>query len=186
MIEIVPEKGNLLVAEPSILNDQEFNRSVILITEHNNDTGTVGFILNKPSEYLINDLVPEINSIHPVFIGGPVSEDNLYFVHRIPHLIPNSINIKGNMFWGGNFEVIQELLNNQKISHSDIRFFLGYSGWTENQLFDELKQVSWMVKENTYDNILEVQTSSFWKDELLKTGGEHKIWANAPSDLRMN
>lgn len=185
MIKLTPKKGNLLVAEPSILNDQEFNRSVILITEHN-ETGTVGFILNKPSEYIINDLVPELDSNHPVFIGGPVSEGNLYFVHRVPDLIPDSINIEGNIFWGGSFEAVQKLLNNQQITTQDIRFFLGYSGWTENQLFDELKQSSWLVKENTYDNILEVQTSSFWKDELLKTGGEYKIWANAPSDLRMN
>ena len=185
MIEITPKKGKLLVAEPSILNDLEFNRTVILITEHNK-TGTVGFILNKPSEFIIRDLVPDINSNHPVFIGGPVSEENLYFVHSVPDLIPNSVNIEGNIFWGGNFETIKDLLNNQQISNQDIRFFLGYSGWTENQLFDELKQTSWMVKENTYHNILEVKTSSFWKEELLKTGGDYKIWANAPSDPRMN
>jgi putative transcriptional regulator len=185
MIKIKPKKGKLLVAEPSILNDSEFNRSVILLTEHN-DSGTVGFILNKPSEYLIKDLVPEIKSNHTVYIGGPVSEDNLYFVHLLPDLIPNSIEIGNNIFWGGDFEAVRKLLNNNTISKNDIRFFLGYSGWSKSQLFDELKQTSWLIKENSYKNIFSVQPKSFWKEELLKTGGEYQIWANAPRDPRMN
>ncbi len=185
MSENILNKGNLLIAEPSILNDRSFNRSVILLTEHNQN-GTVGFILNKPSEYLLKDLIPELGSNHIVYIGGPVSEDNLYFLHRIPNLIPDSIEVKDGIFWGGNFEVIQQLLIKDNISPNDIRFFLGYTGWSENQLEEEMEQISWFVKENTYENILTVQPNSFWKEELLKSGDEYQIWANAPKDPRLN
>jgi putative transcriptional regulator len=75
-------KGKLLVAEPSILGDSSFNRSIVLLTEHN-ENGSVGFIFNKPSPYEIKDLIPEINSSLKIYFGGPVSEDNLYFVHKI-------------------------------------------------------------------------------------------------------
>ena len=47
MISTLPKKGHLLIAEPSILGDVSFNRSVVLLAEHN-DEGSIGFILNKP------------------------------------------------------------------------------------------------------------------------------------------
>ena len=103
MISLKPTKGKLLVAEPSILSDSSFNRSVVLLTEHN-DSGSVGFIFNKPSPYLISDLIPDIESSLKVYFGGPVSEDNLYFVHKVPELIPDSIEIADGIFWGGDFE----------------------------------------------------------------------------------
>ena len=83
-------KGKLLIAEPSILNDDSFNRSIILLTEHN-EQSSVGFILNKPLNYTIKDLIPEINCSFKIYQGGPVEQDNLYFIHKIPELIPDSI-----------------------------------------------------------------------------------------------
>ena len=72
-------KGKLLIAEPSILNDDSFNRSIILLTEHNEES-SVGFILNKPLNYTIRDLIPEINCSFKIYQGGPVEQDNLYFI----------------------------------------------------------------------------------------------------------
>ena len=179
------KRGNLLIAEPSILDDQEFNRSVILISEHNKN-GTVGFILNKPTEHTINELIPEINSDHITYSGGPVAEDNLYFVHTVPELIPNSELISDNIYWAGDFNIVKDLLNEGKINKNQIRFFLGYSGWSNNQLREELAQTSWIVKKNTVKNLFSINTLSFWKKELLKIGGDYKIWANAPKDPKLN
>ena len=92
MISIKPTKGVLLVAEPSIIGDVSFNRSVVLLAEHN-AAGSVGFILNKPLEYTLNDLIPEVNSALTVYNGGPVEQDNLYFIHRVPELIPDGESI---------------------------------------------------------------------------------------------
>tara|TARA_R110002073_G_scaffold72537_1_gene177075 strand:- start:35814 stop:36371 length:558 start_codon:yes stop_codon:yes gene_type:complete len=185
MLSIKPSKGKLLIAEPSILNDMAFNRSVILLSEHN-DEGAVGFIMNKPSNFIISDLIPEIDSSLVIFNGGPVSTENLYFVHRMPELIPDSVEIDDGIFWGGNFDSVQELLEKDALTNDDIRFFLGYSGWSKDQLQDELDTTSWKVIENNYQNIFDISHKSLWKDELMKFGGEYQIWANAPENPTLN
>ena len=185
MISLKPSKGKILIAEPSILNDDSFNRSVILLSEHN-DSGSVGFILNKPSPYTINDLLPEINSSLRIYFGGPVSENNLYFVHKVPELIPDSIEITNGIYWAGDFEAVRDLLKNNVLSKNDIRFFLGYSGWSKEQLEEELTTTSWVVIENEFNNLFKIGHNNFWKNELLKIGGVYKIWANAPKDPSLN
>ncbi len=180
-----PQKGRLLIAEPSILNDDSFNRSIILLTEHT-QKNSIGFILNKPLGYTVNDLIPEIDCSFTVYQGGPVEQDNLYFVHKIPHLIPDSIEVNNGIYWGGNFDSLKELLNSQQLKREDIRFFLGYSGWASNQLNNELKTDSWFVSENDYANIFATDNTTIWKNKLLQKGGKYKIWANAPNDIQLN
>ncbi len=178
-------KGKLLIAEPSILCDGSFNRSVILLTEHD-EKGSVGFIFNKPSSYTLKDLIPETNSSLKIFFGGPVSEDNLYFVHKVPELIPGSIEIANGTYWGGDFETVQTLLKDDILSKNDIRFFLGYSGWSEQQLEEELSITSWLVIENKFQNLFKVKPNNFWKNELIKYSGAYAIWANAPKNPSLN
>jgi len=185
MLKIKPSKGRLLIAEPSILNDKSFNRSVIFLTEHNSD-GTIGFILNKPSEFKIVDLIPDIDCDFVIYNGGPVEQENLYFIHKIPELITDSVHIANNIYWGGNFEKLTALLNNNMIKADDIRFFLGYSGWSQEQLNTELIESSWIVIENKFENLFSVESDEFWKNQLLKFGGEYQIWANAPEDPALN
>lgn len=180
-----PQKGNLLIAEPSILNDVSFKRSIILLTEHSKKS-SVGFILNRPLQYVLNDLLPDIHCDFTIYQGGPVEQDNLYFVHRVPHLLPKSIEVANGIYWGGNFEQLKLLLHEQVIKPTDIRFFLGYSGWGSNQLEGELNTNSWFISENKYENILDVEEETIWKNQLLEKGGDYKIWANAPSDIQMN
>ncbi len=109
MSKLKVSKGKILVAEPSVLTDSSFNRSIVLLTEHN-ENGSVGFIFNKPTEYTIGDILPEVDSTLRVYFGGPVSEGNLYYVHRIPELIPESIEVGDGFYWGGDFEAVMELL----------------------------------------------------------------------------
>ena len=104
MTLLKPDKGLLLIAKPSIIGDVSFNRSVILLAEHTTENGSVGFILNKPLEYTLNDFIPEVNSKLRVYNGGPVEQDNLYFIHKIPDLIPGSIEISQGIYWGGDFK----------------------------------------------------------------------------------
>jgi len=185
MTTIKLTKGKLLVAEPSILSDSSFNRSIVLLTEHN-DKGSVGFIFNKPSPYTVKDLIPETESSLKIYFGGPVSEDNLYFVHKIPDLIPESIEIGNGIYWGGDFDKVHELLKDDIISKNDIRFFLGYSGWSKKQLEEELLTTSWLIIENKFQNLFKINHNNFWKNELLKIGGIYQIWANAPKDPSLN
>ncbi|SDS09214.1 putative transcriptional regulator [Polaribacter sp. KT25b] len=185
MTHLKPLKGRLLIAEPSILNDSSFNRAIILITEHTNKS-SVGFILNRPLEYTLNDLLPEIDCNFTIYQGGPVEQDNLYFIHKVPNLIPESIEVDRGIFWGGNFESLKFLLNSGGLEKSDIRFFLGYSGWEKDQLINELNLNSWFISENDIKNILSKEEESLWRNKILQKGGNYKIWANAPSDINLN
>lgn len=186
MISEKLKKGYLLIAEPSIIGDLSFNRSVILLADHNQD-GSVGFIMNKPLKYTINDLIPEINANFKIFNGGPVEQDNLYFIHNIPKLIPNSIEISNGIYWGGDFDSTKDLINSGKIKKENIRFFLGYTGWEEHQLENEMKANSWIITKNSYENkIIGKSTLHFWKEQIMELGGEYLIWSNAPENPYLN
>lgn len=186
MIILQPKKGNLLIAEPSIIGDLSFNRSVILLADHTNE-GSIGFILNKPLEYQLKDLIENTNSSFPVYNGGPVEQDNLYFIHKVPELIPGSIEISLGIFWGGNFEVVLGLLEEGKLNDTDIKFFLGYSGWEAKQLENEMESNVWLLVENEYkESLIEKSCSSFWKEKMVELGGEYSIWSNAPENPSYN
>ena len=180
------KKGNILYADPTLNIDLNFKRSVVLIAEKNK-LGTVGFILNKKSLYSTLDLIPELNENFTIYVGGPVEKDNLYFIHNIPHLIPNSIKIKEKLHWGGNFETVIDLINKKKIDKSEIKFFLGYSGWNEGQLEEELKINSWIVSyELGLENIALKTSDVIWKNKLINLGGEYLIWSNSPENPQHN
>ena len=186
MISTKPKKGDLLIAEPTIIGDVSFNRSIVLLADHTHE-GSIGFILNKPLKYTINDLIPEIEAAFKIYNGGPVEQDNLYFIHKVPDLIPESIEISLGIFWGGDFSKAAELITSNSIKENDIRFFLGYSGWEPNQLDEELKSNSWVVTDNVYkNNIIEKNYEFFWKEKMLEFGGEYSIWSNAPENPNYN
>lgn len=180
-------KGHLLIAEPSIIGDVSFNRAVILLADHT-DTGSVGFILNKPLDHKLSDFVPEIeDSDLIVYNGGPVEQDNLYFIHKVPMLIPNSTEISKGIFWGGDFKKVIERLQTGELKESDIQFFLGYSGWDSKQLSGELEEHSWVVLEN--DKGKELLSScclNLWQEKIMQIGGDYLIWANAPENPHLN
>ncbi|WP_297511997.1 YqgE/AlgH family protein [Flavobacterium sp.] len=180
------QKGQLLIAEPSIIGDSSFNRSVILLAEHNEE-GSVGFILNKPLSYSLQDLIPEIEAAFTVYDGGPVEQDNLYFIHTVPELLPNSTEISNGIYWGGDFERTKTLINNGTIQRDAIRFFLGYSGWDAQQLEHELQMHSWIVCSNTYAaTLLTKNSTGFWKEKIVEMGGDYLIWSNAPENPILN
>jgi len=186
MISEKLKKGQLLIAEPSIIGDLSFNRSVILLADHN-DEGSVGFIINKPLKYTINDLVPDVEATFKIYNGGPVEQDNLYFIHNIPELIPNSVEISSGIFWGGDFELTRNLINDGQIKKDNIRFFLGYTGWEAKQLENEMQSNSWILAENLYENkIIGKSTTDFWKEKILELGGDYIIWSNAPENPLLN
>lgn len=186
MISEKLKKGQLLIAEPSSVGDLSFNRSVILLADHN-ESGSVGFIINKPLKYTIQDLIPEINAHFKIYNGGPVEQDNLYFIHNIPDLIPNSIEISDGIYWGGDYESTKVLINNGKIAKNNIRFFLGYTGWEENQLENEMQENLWIIAKNNYENkIIGKSASQFWKQQIKELGGDYLIWSNTPENPTLN
>jgi putative transcriptional regulator len=83
---------------------------------------------------------------------------------------------------GGDFESTKALINNGKISKNNIRFFLGYTGWEENQLIQMISN-SWIVAITAIKNkIIGKSSTHFWKEQILELGGDYMIWSNAPEN----
>lgn len=180
-----PSPGMLLIAEP-FLKDPNFSRSVVLVCEHRKE-GSFGFVLTNPFRHTLEDLVPELEGMdHPVYEGGPVQRDTLHFIHQYPNYIPGSFELKDGIFWGGDFELAVRLLKEKKIDPRKIRFFIGYSGWTEGQLEEELKDKSWLVSPASRRLVFMDDKSETWRNSLREMGGEYEILVNFPLDPTMN
>ena len=178
------KKGSILLARPS-LNLDIFNRSVVILTEHS-ENGSVGFIINKPTSIKINQLFPEINFDEKVKEGGPVETNNLYYIHKRPDLISNSLPINDQLYWSGDIDDVKYAIKNDLISPNEINFFFGYCGWTRNQFANEIKNKEWeLINEFEFD-VLEEWNNNLWKEILNKLGGTNLVWLNTPSDPFMN
>jgi putative transcriptional regulator len=91
------------------------------------------------------------------------------------------------LYWGGDFEKVIELLNEGSINEENIRFFLGYSGWGENQLKNEVELNSWIIKDNFIGNkLISVDSKTLWSKQITSLGGEYLIWGNAPENPSHN
>jgi putative transcriptional regulator len=142
----IPQPGSLLISDP-FLQDPNFSRTVVLICEHQ-PAGSFGLVLNQPMNLLLSDIVPAAPDLQlPILCGGPVANDTLHFIHRKPDLLQDSIRLKGDIAWTGDFFQIIQYLKSGKMEESDILFFLGYSGWGEGQLQQELQEKTWITSE---------------------------------------
>lgn len=185
-----PQKGRLLITEPFMQNEY-FHRSVILLCEHNED-GSFGFVLNNYTDVKLSEFqnMSEVDGFCDEFrisIGGPVSAKNLYYIHSLGDQLPGSIQVTKNIYAGGDFETLKQLIAFGKVSPDQVRFFLGYSGWVEKQLNGELKQNSWLVSEIDHeDDVMDCNYETIWKDYMVKQGGKYKVFANFPKDPALN
>lgn len=183
--KIKPEKGRLLISEP-FLPDPNFERTVVLLCDHNDD-GSFGFVLNKPSTLKVIEVIEDIHNLDDiVYIGGPVQQDTLHFIHRKAE-IDKSVEVINGINWGGTLESLIIQLDIKRISSADIRFFLGYSGWAPGQLESELEQDSWIVCDYVSDELLfETDPNLMWKKALENMGGRFSVYSKYPTDPRLN
>lgn len=177
--------GVLLISDP-FLKDPNFMRTVVLICDHQEE-GTFGFVLNRPYDQALGDLITDLEgSTFPVFYGGPVQLDTVHFLHRCPELIPGGMEITDGIYWGGDFEEVVSLLKEKKLKQSDIRFFIGYSGWGEGQLDNEMKEKAWITCESNQKLVFHKQADMIWPDALRTLGGEYAQMVNYPIDPQLN
>jgi len=180
-----PSPGTLLIADP-FLKDPNFVRSVILLCEHQEE-GSFGFVLNKHYPHRLEELIPELAGFdYPVFQGGPVQQDSLYFLHQYPNELPGGFEVSPGVFWGGEFDRLIEMIHANEIDSSRIRFFLGYSGWTNGQLDGEIKEHSWLTVKATQKLIFLDDIDQIWKESLRLLGGEYEMMINFPIDPQLN
>ncbi|MCL6258078.1 YqgE/AlgH family protein [Aquiflexum sp. TKW24L] len=181
-----PLAGQLLISEP-FLQDENFVRSVILICE-NNEKGSFGLVLNKLSILKISELVEDLFFLDlDVYVGGPVEQNTLHFVYSGEQAISGSIQLGDDLWWGGDFEALILKLKSGELNNDNIRFFIGYSGWTEGQLDEELEEKTWIVCEKIEtDHIFNDSPVELWRNILKNMGGEFQLLANYPIDPRLN
>ncbi len=181
---INPEQGRILISEP-FSQDSYFKRSVVLLTRYNQE-GAVGFILNKPSKLKLHEVLKDFPEFDAnVSVGGPVSPDTIHFLHTLGDNVPNTFHVYKNLYWGGDFETLKELIINGKLKPHQIRFFIGYSGWSPGQLDRELNKNFWIVTNTSVENIISNQPD-IWKRTLQTLGGKYRIWTNYPEDPAFN
>jgi putative transcriptional regulator len=181
----IPEKGKILISEP-FLPDTFFNRTIVYLTDHT-PQGSVGFILNKKLDLNISDAIFGFDGMNEnLNMGGPVAPDTVHYLHNLGELIPNSVHVAGNIFWGGDIDAIRELIKNGKIEQSHIRFFLGYSGWSPGQLERELEENSWVIANVESDIVMNNRGEDTWKSVLRSLKNKYRIWADFPDSPDMN
>lgn len=184
--KVKPNKGTLLIAEP-FMADPNFKRSVVLLVETNEDD-IIGYIINHESEMLLKDLISECwDADFLVYLGGPVANDTLHFIHNRPDLIPEGFDLGNDLYWGGDFETLKNLINNYSIKENEVRFFVGYSGWSKSQLKDEIASNSWIVSDK-YDAemVFDDTKTDLWKEAIISMGVKYAHIANFPEDPTLN
>lgn len=164
--KLMPCAGHVLIAEPFV-SDDCFNHGVVSLIDYLPEEGTTGVVLNNRTEYMLDELLDGVDTSSeiPVFCGGPLGQDRLYFLHTLGlDIIPKARQYAEGLYIGGDFEAAVKYINNGYPTEGCIRFFIGYSSWAEGQLEREIMEERWV-------NML-YPTSA----EDILTGAGDKLW----------
>lgn len=178
-----PQKGSLLISEP-FLSDTYFSRSVVLLCDDHPEEGSFGFVLNKYVDIDLGELIEDFPSLSmKISIGGPVDTSNLFFIHRLGDSIPNSAKVSDGIYFGGDFQLLKEILEADPTKIDSVRFFIGYSGWSKGQLDDEINEKSWLVVNDYPVNaVFDTSDVAIWKHLMEKQGTKFKVMSNFPKN----
>ncbi|RAJ10827.1 putative transcriptional regulator [Chitinophaga skermanii] len=180
--------GTMLIADP-FLKDPNFARSVILVCEHTEADGTFGFVVNNLCPVTLAEVVPNIQHPNvPLYVGGPVKYDTLHFIHQLPGIIDGGVDLGNGMYWGGDYEKVVEYLNVGLLDLDLVKFFVGYSGWDQNQLEEEIKEGSWLATKVQDPSLLfSHDAQNIWQNALKKIEDPViQLMANFPIDPSLN
>jgi putative transcriptional regulator len=182
---IDPAAGILLIADP-FLKDPNFLRTVVFLCEHKED-GSFGFVLNRQYENTLDELVPELEGYPvPVYYGGPVEQHTIHMLHQYGDAVPGSQEIIKGIYWGGDFDTVVKMIKDGTIDYNKIRFFIGYSGWGDGQLDEEMKEKTWLTVNATRKLVFHKDYNEIWKDSLKHLGGDYEMMVNFPIDPQLN
>ncbi len=184
------EKGRILISDP-FLNDNYFSNSVILLCELN-EKGAFGLVLNHYIDETLSDFMNNFQGARAekfkISLGGPVDTDSIYYIHNRPDLIEGSIRIIDDIYLGNGkkFGDLSLLIEEGKIKTNELKFFLGYSGWTAGQLQEELNRNSWFVGNLSAKTIMNYQQEDIWKKTLEQMSEKHRVISNFPQNPLLN
>lgn len=183
-----PKPGVLLVAEP-FLREEHFNHAVITLIEYGKAEKAMGLVLNKPTGYTLGEAVQGIDDEVeiPIFCGGPLSCDRLFYIHTLPAEIPGGSPLGPDLYIGGDFDALKKYVNMGLPTEGLIRFFVGYSGWDCHQLDEEIAAHVWAVAPRPANaEILRQDADSFWYRTVRSMGAKYRNWLYHPLDPKLN
>ncbi len=161
-------KGMLLVASPS-LDDPNFHQTVLLIVEHGRG-GTVGLILNRPTNVLVSEALPDFTILkqttHRLFAGGPVEPTQLILLFRLTQLLPDTRQIVDGIYVGTP-RVLERIMTQPKPTEA-FRGFAGFAGWAPGQLEHEMLKGAWGVLPSTAFDIFDKDPAMLWPDSISR------------------
>ena len=179
-------QGCVLLSDP-FTQDPYFSRSAILLCRHNKKE-TFGFVLTNYIEidlHKLDENMPEI--ISKISFGGPVEKDNLFYIHTFGKEIEGAEKIMDTLYFGGDYEMLFELIKAEPKRINEVRFFIGYAGWDFEQLNNEMKDHSWIAVTNiSGKEILSTSSDHFWKDCMTKQGSKFEMISNFPLNPNEN
>ena len=164
-----------------------FGRYVILLVDHSTD-GTMGLVLNKPLHLSLNDVLKEFKDISniPIYKGGPLSTDTLFYLHTLKD-VEDSLQIGKGVYLNGDFDAIRRYILQGNDIDGKIRFFLGYSGWEHDQLCQEIEENTWLIGSTSIASLMnEKGSAELWKNVLGQLGGKYEIWSRFPQIPTLN
>ena len=181
-----PKQGNILISEP-LMNDFHFGRSVLLLIDHEASEGSFGIIINKKLNASVSQIVDEFPDFEAaVYLGGPVAENQLFFIHTLGDLIPDAAPILDGLYWGGEIETLKTLIATGIANEENTRFYLGYSGWDSGQLVDELVRNSWLVGDITTEQLFNLPEEVMWQTFVNQAGSPYEMWGRFPKNVEDN
>ncbi|MEI6348985.1 MAG: YqgE/AlgH family protein [Bacteroidota bacterium] len=177
--------GSILISEP-MLEDYYFRRAVILILDCD-DNGAMGVVLNKPIFIDINEVISDLSSKpFPLFSGGPVEIDRVFFLHQLSNVISESELIIDEVFWSGKQDDLAKYLGTPDFDDSKIKAFIGYSGWESGQLEKEIEDGRWVIVDGDRKAIFQEDFNSLWTNMVQSLGEDYHVWLNFPSNPLLN
>ncbi len=181
-----PKRGRVLLSDP-FSDDDYFGRSVVYLCEHD-EKGSFGFVLNNFLDLNLGEVAknfPDINT--NVSIGGPVQTESIYFLHTLGDRIPGSVLISDGIYMGGEYDLLIQLLEDEKISKTEVRFFLGYSGWSAGQLEEEISKNTWRVAPVLNNGeIMDFTIKDIWQKFMKREGKKYDVLSRSPVDFSSN
>ena len=186
----VPACGSLLVAEP-FLKDKFFRHGVVSVIDYLPREGATGVVMNHRTDYKLHELLDnvDIKTHVPVFCGGPLGQDRLFFLHSLgPDIVPDAREYAPGLYVGGDFDTIINYVNAGYATEGNVRFFIGYSNWVKGQLEQELDDAVWAAApapENA-GSILTSSGDSYWHRAVRGLGEQYRPWSLIPCDAVYN
>jgi len=194
MDEIAPGAlaGRLLVATP-VLSDPNFRRTVVLIVEHEEEQGTLGVVLNRPTQVPVDQVLEPwtdlATSPSVVFTGGPVAPNSALALA----LVPGTAEPVGWHPLDGTPAMARLGLVDLDAppgliapAVTSLRVYAGYAGWSAGQLEAEIGEGAWYVLPAEPADAFCAEPKRLWPAVLRRQGGELAYVATYPDDPGLN